>query len=52
VHELVVAERVALPSPPEPARALVSQVVHAPQPNQTVNIGSLGISVMSPRCRG
>jgi transposase len=38
VHELVVAERVALPSPPEPARALVSQVVHAPQPNQTANI--------------
>ena len=38
VHELVVAMRPALPSSAEPARATVSAVVHAPQPNQTVNI--------------
>ena len=38
VRELVVAERPALPSSAEAARALLSAVVHAPQPNQTVNI--------------
>lgn len=38
VHELVVAERPAPPSSMEPARPLLSEVVHAPQPNQTVNM--------------
>jgi transposase InsO family protein len=38
VRELVMAGRPAMPSSAEAAPALVSKVVHAPQPNQTVNI--------------